>query len=262
MAKEIPPEVAPLVEALLAGVREALGDNLLGFYLRGSLALGGFDPETSDVDVLAVTERPVVEPEFEALAALHERIPTRDNEYRRHYEVSYVDRASIRRFAPGERRHPTVGADWRFGRREHRDNFTLERWTVREHGVVLLGPGPKTLIDPISAEEMREAARRELRARIGDWARDGADAPDWLQTRYYQAFEVETVCRALYTIERGEMPTKRQAVEWALRNLPGRWQPLVAWSRDARADKTPDTSRFGEIVRFVHWAAGKTEGSP
>ncbi len=70
-----PAEVAPLVEALLDGAREALGENFVGFYLCGSLALGGFDPETSDVDVVVVTGRDVSDAEFAALKALHESVP-------------------------------------------------------------------------------------------------------------------------------------------------------------------------------------------
>ena len=62
-----PAAVAPLIEALLDGVREALGENFVGCYLCGSLALGGFDPEASDVDVLVVTGRPVSDAEFAAL---------------------------------------------------------------------------------------------------------------------------------------------------------------------------------------------------
>src|SRR5574341_1166866 len=183
-----PAEVSALIEDLLAGVRVALGGNLLGFYLRGSLALGDFNPVTSDVDILVVTERPVSEAESEALEVLHARIPARDNDYGRHYEVSYVDRASLRRFEPGERRHPTVGSDWPFARHEHRDNFTIERWTVRERGVTLIGPEPKTLIDPVSAEELHDAVAGELRSRMAHWA-GGDEPPDWLDARYYQAFE-------------------------------------------------------------------------
>ncbi len=100
-----PREIAPLIEALLDGVREALGENFVGFYLRGSLALGGFNPETSDVDVLVVTEQPVSETEFGALDRLHTRIAARENEYGCHYEVSYVDRAAVKRFEPGQRHH-------------------------------------------------------------------------------------------------------------------------------------------------------------
>jgi predicted nucleotidyltransferase len=255
-----PGEVAPLVDALFAGVREALGENFVGFYLRGSLALGGFNPETSDVDVLVVTEHPVSESEFAALDALHLRINARDNMFGRHYEASYVDRVSLRRFSPGERRHPTVGADWAFGWGDYRDNFIMERWMVREHGVVLAGPDPKTLIDPISPDDLRDAARKELLIRVEDWARewnDGENPAPWLDTRYYQAFEIETVCRALYTVEFGELPTKPQAVDWALEALPDEWRPLVQWSRDHHSDKTPDLTMISEIIRFVQWAAAE-----
>jgi predicted nucleotidyltransferase len=251
-----PAEAAPLIEALLHGIRDALGENLLGFYLRGSLALGGFDPETSDVDVLVVTERPVSEAEFETLDRLHTRIRPRENEYDRSYEVSYVDQASLKRFEWGERRHPTVGSDWAFGWAEHRDNFVLERWVVRERGVVVAGPDPKTLIDPISADDLRAAVVGELHVRMEHWA-GGEDPPAWLGTRYYQAFEIETLCRALYTLEMSALSTKRQAVEWALQTLPEPWHALVEWSREYHADKTADGAKIPQIMRFARWAAAR-----
>jgi hypothetical protein len=249
-----PTEVAALIEDLLAGVRGALGHNLLGFYLRGSLALGDFNPETSDVDILVVTVHPVSEAQFEALAALHTRIPARANRYGREYEVSYVDRASLKRFDPGQRRHPTIGSDWPFARAEHRQNFVLERWTVRERGVTVVGPDPKTLIDPIAPDELRAAVRGEFRSRMEHWAA-GDEPPSWMDTRYYQAFEIETICRALYTLEFDELPTKPQAVAWALGALPEPWRELVEWSQEHRADKTPDDARIPDIMRFVRWAA-------
>jgi hypothetical protein len=252
------PEVSTLIEDLLAGVRGALGDNLLGFYLRGSLALGDFDPETSDVDILVVTERPMSEAEFEGLAALHARVPAAGNEYRRHHEVSYVDRVSLKRFQTGERHHPTVGSDWAFQRAEHRDNFILERWMVREHGIPLVGPDPKGLIDPISPDDLRSAVVGEFRSRMEHWV-GGDKPPKWLGPRYYQAFEIETICRALYTLEFGELPTKPQAVAWALGALPEEWRSLVEWSQEHRADKTEDPSMIGEIMRFVRWAASHSD---
>ena len=241
-----------LIEALLDRVQAVLDDNLVGFYLRGSLALGGFNKKTSDVDVLVVTESPVSGSEFEALRQLHERIDARNNVFGRHYEVSYIDRASVRRFSQGET-HPTVGADWAFCWGEHRDNFVLERWTVREHGVVVLGPCPKTLIDPITIGELQDAVVSELAARGDDWAAD-QKCPNWLRPKYYQAFEIETLCRALYTLELGKMPTKPEAVEWALATLPDPWCELVRWSQVYRADKTEDDSKFSDVMQFARWA--------
>ncbi len=253
-----PTEVSGLIEALFAGVRDALGDNLLGFYLRGSLALGDFNPETSDVDLLVVTHQPVSEAEFAALAALHARTPAGHEPDEHHYEISYVDRASLKRFEPGERRHPTTGTDWPFDWADHRDNWVLERWTVRERGVALFGPDPKVLIAPISPEELRAAVRAEIEERVRAWA-GGQVAPDWLLPRYYQAFEVETVCRALYTLARGELPTKPRAVAWAIETLPEPWRSLVQRCQAWRADDTLDPSTVPDVMRFVRWAASRAE---
>ena len=58
--------VDEIFDELLPGIQSALGDNLLGVYLRGSLATGDFQ-ETSDIDFLVATERPVSDAEAEAL---------------------------------------------------------------------------------------------------------------------------------------------------------------------------------------------------
>jgi streptomycin 3"-adenylyltransferase len=44
------------IELLVEGVREVLGDDLVGAYLHGSAVLGGFRPD-SDVDIIIVSER-------------------------------------------------------------------------------------------------------------------------------------------------------------------------------------------------------------
>lgn len=254
-----PTEVARLIQELLAGVTAALTDNLLGVYLRGSLALGDFDPETSDVDILVVTERPVSETEFGALAALHAGIPpTEDNEYGRRYEVSYIDRASIKRFGPGERLHPRCADDAPFEWAEHRPNWVLERWTVRERGVTLLGPDPKTLIDPIAPEEIREAVRDELRERLQHWT-DGSWPREEMLHRGAQAFEIETVCRALCTLVNGGLPTKPQAVAWVIEALSEPWRALIEWAQAFRGDRTQDAAKIPEVMRFLRWAEAQAE---
>ncbi len=43
------------VNTLRTELQRLLGQNLLGIYLHGSLALGGFQPGRSDIDVIVVT---------------------------------------------------------------------------------------------------------------------------------------------------------------------------------------------------------------
>lgn len=249
-----PPDVAFLLAALFGGVRDALADNFVGLYLGGSLALGGFDPATSDVDIVIVTERPVSDAEFAALAMLHTRIPPRGNAFGRIYEVSYVDRAALQRFADGERRHPTVGADWPFTRAGHPENFIIERWIVREHGITVYGPEPETLIDPITPDELRAAVVALFRTWRAEWSEN---PPELFATRHYQAFAVETVCRAHFTFRTGGISTKTEAAQWALRELPEPWRSLVAWSRGNRTDETADPARLPDIGKFIRWAAAE-----
>src|SRR5206468_9047072 len=42
---------------LASRLRASLGETLVGVYLHGSIVLGGFNPELSDLDVLGVTRR-------------------------------------------------------------------------------------------------------------------------------------------------------------------------------------------------------------
>jgi hypothetical protein len=251
-----PQDVTRILQALLTGLRRELGEQLVGVYLRGSLALGDFIPATSDIDVLAVTERPVDDAGFAALAALHARLAASPSPYANRMEMAYIDRAALKRFEAG-RRHPTLGQGEALAWTEHRHNWILERWTVREHGVALFGPEPRTLIDPIAAGELRAA----VRARLPDWA-DWAgqpDDPDWLLPRTHKAYVVETMCRALSTLASGELWTKPRAVAWAVATLPDPWRATVARSRAWRTDSTSDPTIVLEVMRFVLWAA--TEGA-
>ncbi|MEI2358527.1 nucleotidyltransferase domain-containing protein, partial [Mesobacillus zeae] len=40
---------------LLDGTKEMISEKFIGFYIHGSLAMGGFNPKSSDIDVLVVT---------------------------------------------------------------------------------------------------------------------------------------------------------------------------------------------------------------
>ena len=250
-----PNDVQDLLDFLVAGLRRSLGDNLCGVYLRGSLALGDFVPATSDVDVLAVTEQPVSETEYAQLVALHAAVDTLPNPYANRLEIAYIDGAALRRFRPGLR-HPTLGQGETLAWSEHYANWILERWAVREHGVTLFGPAPRTLIDLVSHSELSNA----VRDRLGDWA-DWAiqeDDPDWLLPRRHKAYVVETMCRAVYALSCGALVSKPAAVTWALRTLPEPWRSTVARSQTWREDDTVDLSIVPEVRRFVLWAAACT----
>ncbi len=242
-----------MLDTLLPSLQQTLRNNLVGLYLRGSLALGHFIPATSDIDVLAVTEQPINAAEFAALAALHVELAMLPHPFAQRLEIAYLDRINLKHFQPGQH-HATLGQGETLAWTKHGANWIIERWTVREHGIVLLGPDPQSLIDPITQDNLRSA----VRARLDDWA-DWArqpDDPDWCLPRSHEAYVVETMCRALYTNSRGAVSSKPHAVAWALEALAEPWRSLVQRSQTWRTDTTHDPTVVPEVRQFVEWVAG------
>ena len=110
----------------------------MGLYLRGSLAVGDFDPETSDIDIVVVTQKPISAREFDALRGAHERFRELPNPYAKRLEGSYIGCKAIKDFDEDEHLHPAFGTDSPLEWFNHRDNWIIEHHVVREFGVVIL----------------------------------------------------------------------------------------------------------------------------
>ncbi|MCA0987500.1 aminoglycoside adenylyltransferase domain-containing protein [Guptibacillus algicola] len=63
-------EVKDFVRNVVDEIKAILKDGFVGFYVHGSLAMGGFNPTRSDVDVLVVTKRELTIGENEKLATV------------------------------------------------------------------------------------------------------------------------------------------------------------------------------------------------
>ena len=259
------PDLNAILERMVEGSREALGDNFVGAYLHGSFGLGDFD-EHSDVDFIVVI-RDDLAPDSPALAklqALHAELYPLASPWGERLEGSYAPQALWRRRTaeprdpPGEPRapdwadpgasglHPEVYPFWFIGngestlvRSEH-DNRQIPRWIMREHGVVLAGPNPRGLIDPVSAEALREEARTlmNLFARL---AKEG----DLLKTHLNQSFTALATARALHTLESGRVNSKAAAVAFAKHKLEPRFAAVVEASWLERKERVPIASLVG-----------------
>jgi len=249
--KTSPSEVNEILNALLSALQTALADNLIGVYLCGSLATGDFI-ETSDIDFVVAIERPVSDSEVGALIEMHARLAALANPYADRLEGAYIDRASLRRFEPG-REFLTIECETPLRWKEHETSSLIERYVLREKSVALLGPDPKSLIDLISSEELRAGIRRRLHE-WATWAANPHD-PEWLPPRSHQAYVVETMCRALYTLTFGELVSKRKASDWAASTLPEPWRALVDKTIAARADESADHASVADVLAFAEWVA-------
>lgn len=198
---------------------DALGDDLLGVYVHGSLALGCFNEARSDVDVVVVTARPLTDDERFAVADLFLRISARPYGLEAH--VVMTDQLRPWRYPPPY--------DFHYGE-SHRERLALdpevavERPTegdpdlaahvdvVRARGVTLLGPPPLELFPEVPRADLEDALRRDL---------------EWCRSMRGALYGVLSPCRVWAALETGELHSKASGAEWALPRLPAALRPPV-----------------------------------
>ena len=230
---------------LVQGARTLLGDNFVGAYLQGSFAVGDFT-EFSDCDFIVVTARDITPEDLPPFQALHGAIHELPYPYwRTGLEGSYAPAPILRRWSetprdpPGEPRGPEWGDPGTSGsppraypfwyldhgsmtlvRSEH-DNTQVVRWCLREKGVVLAGPHPRELIDPVPPAALRAEVRRTM-----DLVLSLDLQPMHLVA--WQAFWVGLFCRMLHTLATGAVWSKKVSMAWAQETLDPAWRGLIA----------------------------------
>jgi len=207
-----------------------------------------------------VTHGEVSDEQLAALQAMHQRLFQLDVPWAQHLEGSYVPKERLRRVDPS--RSPFVYLDNGATELEldNHCNTAVVRWSLREHGVVLSGPEPKTVIDPVSADQLRSEAR-EAMVEFAEWAPGPTKAGG--MSRWKQPYLVLNLCRMLHTLETGKVASKRAGGEWALGALEPEWSDLIQEALDDRPDpwgrvyQPADPTTAERTLAFVDYALGK-----
>ena len=235
------------VADLAALLDREFGDGLLGLYLFGSLAAGGFVEGRSDIDLLAVLERDVDEERLERLERLHAAFVAEHPDWIERVEVGYVSRDVLRTLADEPSRTIAVISP---GEPLNIKEFDWG-WALNWHGAcsqveVVRGPQPLELGPAISPDSFRRAVAEELRG----WP-EGVRRPSVAYLPAHQGYIVVTVCRALYTLETGQQTTKEAAAAWAAARYP-EWAAFIT---DALAAYRADLAeRHAATIAFVDFA--------
>ncbi len=250
------PDVELLLNDLRSRVQVVLGDAFVGMYLYGSLASGGFDPARSDIDFVVVTRDELRAAMIDQLQQMHCELWAGEQKWARKLEGQYIPLAELRRYNAQGPALPTVNEGKFYLAGQGRD-WVIQRHVLREHEAVVAGPSMRAHIDPVGAEEMRDAVTAVLQ----EWWAPMLDDPSWLEDRPdYQAFAAQTMCRVLYTLRFGTAVSKADAARWASAALDEGLRPLIetvmAW--------TPGDPPLGvaEAVRFIRLAVTESAARP
>jgi len=251
------PDVNETLNLLLASVKKILGNQLVGMYLYGSLSSGDFNPETSDIDFLVVTTSTLSDKAIAELRSMHQRIWKSGQKWASKLEGSYIPKRDIRSHDPHSPPCPTVN-EGKFYLDKRGSDWIIQRHVIREQGTVLTGPDPKTLIDPVSPEDIRHAVKGVLQ----EWWFPMLEDPSWLKNHgsEYHAFAILTMCRALYALEHSTIVSKPMAARWALKELGERWSQVIERSLSQPVG-SEDPDLYHESLAFIRFTMNTVRNS-
>lgn len=242
------PEINKILDLLLTSVSQVLGNQLVGMYLYGSLSSGDFDLETSDIDFLVVTTSTLSNKAIADLEAMHHRLWNSGSKWAAKLEGSYIPRREIKRHDPRNGACPTVN-EGRFYLDKRGSDWIIQRHIVREQGTILAGPDPKTLIDPVSPQDIRRAVKGVL----NEWWFPMLEDPTWLREHgsEYHAYAILTMCRALYALETSTIVSKPVAAHWVQGKLGEEWSKVIDQALIAQKHGSGEFHLYNHALQLI-----------
>jgi predicted nucleotidyltransferase len=246
------PQVDEALSVLLANLQNILGNNLVGLYVYGSLVWGDFDESVSDIDLLAAVKNPINQEEFEKLSQMHQDLIKNHPEWDDRIELQYLSLEALKTFKDKESEVVTISPGEGLEKRMVGKHWLMNWYIVREKGLTLFGPDPKTIIEPVSKKEFIQAVKSHVE-NWNEWVKD-------MKNKYAQSYAILTMCRALYAYKNGDQVSKRQAAEWVQKELP-QYSELVKnalyWREIGKRDKQEDPENYPKTEEFVNFVREK-----
>jgi predicted nucleotidyltransferase len=264
------PELRGVLHAFVEAVSAEVGDNLVGIYLVGSLASGDFDLD-SDVDFLVVTKAVLTEAEMKSLQDVQTRIHALDCYPARHLEGSYISLSDLNDWSSvGKKKlYYFDNGNTAYELSTH-DNRWHVRWILRERGITLAGPDPKTLLPPIPPQELAGEIRAVM-IQILDLFREEIDRPlSFFNSRFGQSFAVLTCCRILHTLSTGTVQSKEAGMIWARQVVDPKWIHLIdqAWEERKgvrfgdKVGQRAQAALLSETLEFIQYSVAAGQDKP
>ena len=216
-------DIDALINSFVERSKDILQDNLVGIYLHGSLAMGCFNPQKSDIDLIIVVNEPLsdsIKKEYLDMVVEHNAKAPKKG-----IEMSVVLRKACKPFiypTPFELHFSAGYLDWY---KEDPDDYIREMkgtdkdlaahfTIINKRGKCLFGlPINEVFVEVPASNYMNsiwydvEHAKKEI--------------------KHYPMYLTLNLARVLAYKEEGLVLSKKEGAEWAINNLPEEYHPLI-----------------------------------
>ncbi|MFB7331148.1 nucleotidyltransferase domain-containing protein [Streptomyces adustus] len=187
-----------LVERFVGALRPLVP--LVSVWAHGSLAGGDYQPGRSDLDLIAVVDRPCTAAEKQQLGEVHQNladaIPLASKLHCGYPVVAELDDPS----------HPHL--TWAHEELMHRPVTPVTRRELHEFGLVIYGQPPADLLPPVTDGQLADFIVEDLKS---FWL-PALDHPEWWMRDIWIDLGLLTLARATATLRDGRLITKADAL--------------------------------------------------
>ena len=213
-----------IIDDFIAAAREIMEEQLMGIYLHGSLAMGCFNPDKSDIDLIIVIGESITDEQkmkfMQRVAAINRQAPAKG------LEMSIVLRKYCSPFVyptPFELHFSPVHLQWfcdkpqdyvQKMKGEDKD-LAAHFMIIRRYGIVLYGEKIENVFAEVPHENYADS--------IWEDVRDAKE--EILQQPIYM---ILNLCRVLAFLKDGLYLSKKEGAKWAIERLPAEYTAVIS----------------------------------
>lgn len=254
--ERIPQDVKAVLDLLVERLRSYLDNELVGVYLHGSLAMSGFNPVSSDIDILIVVKNKLNVDSKKEMAKIF--VELSESAPAKGFEVSMVTIENLKSFiypTPYEF-HFSLDMKEQFEKGEI--DFVAEKTDpdlaahfviTKKRGICLYG----TQISDIFPDVPRQYYLDSI-AKDSEWSFERILGSEKGLVRV-PSYGVLNFCRVLALIQDDIVTSKIEGGEWGIQNLPKDYAPLIKEAlKEKRKSGTSELVEVDLIKQFAHYA--------
>lgn len=238
-----------LIDQLVTAAQNILKERLTGVYLHGSLAMGCFHPEKSDIDLIVVIRERIFDEQkmrlMERIVDLNRTAPEKG------LEISVIKQEYCRPFVyptPYELHFSPMHLQWfRDDPQGYVANMHGEDTDLAAHVTILRRFGRALCGEPVERVFGEVPQENYIDSICKDIAHAGTDILD------NPVYVILNLCRTEAFLRDGLCVSKKAGAEWALANLPQEYHALI---REALTCYTQGLSMQPKKEAAVRFASG------
>lgn len=239
-------DIKVFVIQLTEKLQELIGENSVGFYLHGSLAIGGFNPSRSDIDILAVTKKALSLQDKIAFTELF--LTYSKNPFP--IEISFMNRGQLENWGYPPAYDYHFSEYWRERYEECREKWLLVENVdadLAAHITIVIHKGICLSGEPIEAVFPAIPTIHYTSAIIQDFK-------DCLNNiELAPVYSILNMLRVYRFLKEGTICSKLEAGHWGANCLPADYRSLVLQATDLYTGKISKTSfQSNKLVEFKY----------